>query len=181
MRSSTVWPETPSAACTALPVARIWSATFCTVATGTANPTPEEVPELDRIAVFSPISSPCPLTSAPPELPGLIDASVWIRSPRTPVCPPRVRLVAETMPVVTVPSRPNGLPMATVVSPTVASSVANGTVGRSTASICRTATSVVGSVPTTWASWVSPLGRVTWTATASATTWLLVTSRPSAS
>ena len=33
-----------------------------------------------RIAVLMPISSPLELISAPPELPGLIEASVWMKS-----------------------------------------------------------------------------------------------------
>ena len=43
---------------------------------GTAKPTPWLPPLRDRIAVLMPISSPFVLTSAPPELPGLIEASV---------------------------------------------------------------------------------------------------------
>ena len=67
--------------------------------------------------------SPCMLSSGPPELPWLIAASVWIAS-RIAVTPFGAwisRLMAETMPDVTVRSRPNGLPMATTPSPTLTS------------------------------------------------------------
>ena len=63
------------------------------------------------------------LSSGPPELPWLIAASVWIAS-RIAVTPFGAwisRLMAETMPDVTVRSRPNGLPMATTPSPTLTS------------------------------------------------------------
>ena len=45
-------------------------------ADGTANPIPTLPPERLMIAELIPINSPFMLTSAPPELPGLIDASV---------------------------------------------------------------------------------------------------------
>jgi len=44
--------------------------------TGMAKPMPILPPLRERIAVLIPISSPCRLTSAPPELPGLMEASV---------------------------------------------------------------------------------------------------------
>ena len=47
---------------------------------GIAKPMPMLPPERDRIAELTPISSPRRLTSAPPELPGLIEASVWMKS-----------------------------------------------------------------------------------------------------
>ena len=43
---------------------------------GIAKPIPSAPPEIDIIAVFIPINSPFEFTSAPPELPGLIAASV---------------------------------------------------------------------------------------------------------
>ena len=46
---------------------------------GMAKPTPCEPPLREKIAVFTPITSPPRLTSAPPELPGLIAASVWTK------------------------------------------------------------------------------------------------------
>ena len=76
-----------------------------------------------------PTTSPSRSTSGPPELPGLIAASVWIagyvvswlgcgwRRPRAARRRPDGS-VALTMPEVTVASRPNGEPIATTFSPT---------------------------------------------------------------
>ena len=53
-------------------------------------------------------------TSGPPELPGFRAASVWIRSSISrPVLERRERPSAEITPLVTVASKPSGLPMAT--------------------------------------------------------------------
>ncbi len=66
---------------------------------------------------------PLPSSSGPPELPGLIAASVWIASMND-VCPsadpPAVtgRCSALTIPLVTVPDRPSGEPTAITESPT---------------------------------------------------------------
>ena len=62
-------------------------------------------------AELMPISSPCRLIRAPPELPGLIGASVWMKRRESPC--PSGRSVALMMPLVTVWPRPNGLPIAT--------------------------------------------------------------------
>ena len=102
------------------------------------------------------MTSPRTFTSGPPELPGLIAASVWMKSwmlpwPR-PGSPLSARPLALTMPEVTVKVRPSpsGLPMASTHSPTRASSLLpRATGGRSLASILSTATSVFGSVPMT--------------------------------
>ena len=45
---------------------------------GIANPMPWAPPPM--MAVATPIMSPSRLTSGPPELPGLIEASVWMKS-----------------------------------------------------------------------------------------------------
>ena len=50
------------------------------VLTGMANPTPADAPEGDLMAELMPTSSPCEFSSGPPELPGLIAASVWMVS-----------------------------------------------------------------------------------------------------
>ena len=47
---------------------------------GMANPRPTEPPLLLKIDEFTPITSPRALVSGPPELPGLMAASVWIMS-----------------------------------------------------------------------------------------------------
>src|SRR5215813_9857084 len=56
------------------------------------------------------------LKSGPPELPGLMRASVCRKSSKTPT--PRTRSLAEMIPCDTDCSRPNGLPIATTQSPT---------------------------------------------------------------
>ena len=45
---------------------------------GTAKLIPADCPTWLKIAVFMPITSPREFKSGPPELPGLIAASVWI-------------------------------------------------------------------------------------------------------
>jgi hypothetical protein len=51
-----------------------------TVSTGMENPTPDDAPEGEYIAVFTPIKFPELSRSGPPLLPGLIAASVCITS-----------------------------------------------------------------------------------------------------
>ena len=48
-----------------------------------ANPIPS-TPSLEILELLMPINSPSALISAPPELPGLIAASVWIKGKRWP-------------------------------------------------------------------------------------------------
>ena len=48
--------------------------------TGMANPMPTEPPLCEKIAELIPIRAPRASISGPPELPGLIDASVWMKS-----------------------------------------------------------------------------------------------------
>jgi hypothetical protein len=43
-----------------------------------AKPTPLDEPEREMMKVFTPIRSPSMSTSGPPELPGLMAASVWM-------------------------------------------------------------------------------------------------------
>ena len=79
---------------------------------GIAKPIPWAPP---MIAVATPIMSPSTLTSGPPELPGLIEASVWMKSVYVRSFSPRtLRPRADTTPAVTVLDSPNGLPMATI-------------------------------------------------------------------
>jgi len=58
------------------PVSIISLITRFAISTGIANPIPSEPPPLVEIETLTPISSPFILTRAPPELPGLIAASV---------------------------------------------------------------------------------------------------------
>jgi len=71
-----------------------------TLSTGMANPRPWAPA---RMAVLMPISSPRMFRSGPPELPGLMGASVWMSpSYRAPWPGSSVRSNADTTPVVTV-------------------------------------------------------------------------------
>ncbi len=47
---------------------------------GMAKPTPMKPPVRVAIAVFMPITSPSRFTNGPPEFPGLMAASVWMKS-----------------------------------------------------------------------------------------------------
>ena len=91
-----------------------------TASIGNANPTPANAPLGDAIAVFTPMSEPLLSSNGPPELPGLMAASVWM----TPAMGRPVAALAisrptpETTPVVSVWSRPNGLPIANTFCPT---------------------------------------------------------------
>ena len=93
--------------------------------TGIANPSPMLPPSPPLISVaiaeLTPITRPAASSSGPPELPGLMAASVWIAliyetSPTMPVV--TGRSTALMMPYVTVPSRPSGAPIAIAESPT---------------------------------------------------------------
>jgi hypothetical protein len=68
--------------------------------------------------VFTPITRPRASTKGPPELPGLSAASVWITwSISRPLRERIVRPRALTTPLVTVVSKPSGLPMAIATCP----------------------------------------------------------------
>ena len=109
-----------------------------------AKPMPTEPPDCEKIIVLMPASLPFMSTSAPPELPGLMAASVC-RNTCVSACAISVRAKAEMMPLVTVWPTPNGLPMASTTSPTSSLSLsANCRNGKSLPpfSIFRTARSV---------------------------------------
>jgi hypothetical protein len=55
-----------------------------TVSIGIAKPTPADVPVAVKIAVLTPMTAPRESSSGPPELPGLIAASVWMPPAMTP-------------------------------------------------------------------------------------------------
>ena len=101
-----------------------------------------------------PTTAPVESTSGPPELPGLIAASVWIASITalasvSPASSRTGRSSALTMPSVTVPTRPSGEPMAITPSPTarLADDPIAATTGFATSTLT-TARSVFGSRPT---------------------------------
>ena len=89
---------------------------------GTAKPIPTLPSDWppDSICELIPITRPSASSSGPPELPGLIGASVWIALEIVnPFGALIWRWTAETIPAVAVRSRPNGLPIATTGSPTL--------------------------------------------------------------
>ena len=53
--------------------------TLTAVLDGMAKPMPIEPPVGEMIAVLMPMTSPSMLNSGPPELPRLIEASVWMK------------------------------------------------------------------------------------------------------
>ncbi len=129
-----------------------------------------------------PITLPCESSSGPPLLPGLMAASVWIipSSRSSSVC--SLRLSELTMPVVSVPSKPNGLPMASTFCPTTSASESpSRTVGSlRPASIRISARSLRESVPSTFALYDFISESFTVSCELPRTTWLLVRMVPSA-
>ena len=134
---------------------------------GIANPIPTEpLLPLPPVAIWEliPITRPSASISGPPELPGLIEASVWItfgiwKPLGASIC---ALATADTMPVVTVRVKPNGLPIATTGSPTSAELESPSGTGAAffslSGSTFSTARSVSGSRPLTSAligSWFS--------------------------
>ena len=119
---------------------------------------PPELALGDSICELTPITWPSALNSGPPELPGLIAASVWITSSiEKPLGEAISRWSALTTPTVSVRSRPNGLPIAYAGSPTstlLESASASGL--RLLAETFRSARSVEASSPTSLASSASP-------------------------
>ncbi len=167
----TAWPP-PSAVVT----------TCFTSAAGIAKPTPDAPPEAERIAVFTPIRSPFMSTSGPPELPGLIAASVWMNEEKL-LTPVSERERAETMPLVTVWPTPNGSPIASTRSPTctsAASSIAITGSFSAPGSIFSTARSARGSSSNTLAGHSRRSAVTTVISWAPSITWWLVTITPSA-
>jgi len=105
--------------------------------------------------VLTPIKRPALSRSGPPELPGLMAASVWITSWMVrPVTAVISRPSALTIPVVKVWSSPKGLPMAKTFCPTNRSLDSPRAIGRSLSAgalICKTARSRSGAAPTSTA------------------------------
>ena len=150
----------------------------------TAKPSPSEPPEVDRIWLTTPTTSPAMLNSGPPESPGSIAASVWKNSaglilPRGPSGFRRA-LMCPTVRVWLIPS---GAPTTKTWSPTWTASesprrAARGAVGAR--SSWSSATSAVGSDETTRACRNSPVRNSTTIASAVWTTCAAVRTCPSA-
>src|SRR3989304_6942540 len=133
MLSKTSIVEIPRYGNSNVPVSIRLGTTFLTIFTDMATPIPElagspvEVELLVRIAWLTPMTSPARLSKGPPEFPGLRAASVWIISLDEKNPPSGAEATsesndlprAETMPVVMVLSKPNGLPIATTTWPTL--------------------------------------------------------------
>ena len=136
---------------------------------------PIDPPDGEKIAVLMPITCPSMLNSGPPELPRLIAASVCRKSSYWPWWMSRPR--AETMPAVTVPPRPNGLPIARTQSPTRDwPESPKSTVGSGLSALTFSkARSPPSSRPTISAFSVVLSCRVMETSSAPSITWLLVT------
>ena len=94
-----------------------WALRLWAILLGMAKPIPTLPPPGAKIAVLMPMSSPLRLIRAPPELPRLIAASVWIKFSKPSRFKP-LRPNADTIPEVAVCPMPNGLPTATAKSPT---------------------------------------------------------------
>src|SRR6266849_3408156 len=138
-------------------------------------------------AVIIPITWPAELTSAPPESPGLMPASLWIMPLRVSERPlPSLAVMVwsteSTWPCVTVgaPPWPSALPSASTASPTLTlDESARVTVGRpETLSIWISATSAVGETPMTCAVYVPLPETTTEMLIEPSTTWLLVSTSP---
>ena len=111
---------------------------------------PIEPPEGEKIIILTPITLPLRSKVGPPESPLLIGASICRRLSE--LIPPIVRSRAETMPAVTVPPSPKGLPTASTQSPTRGMSSASLTKAKSLRpSTFSNARSLIGSLPTTFA------------------------------
>ena len=72
-------PDDPPLTDTGRTRAAAWATMLRTRFAGMAKPIPFDPPPRVRIAVLIPTSRPCTSTNAPPELPGLIAASVWMK------------------------------------------------------------------------------------------------------
>mmetsp|Transcript_11334 Transcript_11334/g.36152 ORF Transcript_11334/g.36152 Transcript_11334/m.36152 type:complete len:284 (+) Transcript_11334:582-1433(+) len=171
----------PRYACEIFPPAESVFIAFSAVSMGIAKPMPAA---LARIAVLMPTTSPNSLSSGPPELPGLIAASVCMKLTFLFGMPTSAaeRDSDEMMPSVTVESSPTALPMAIAQSPTCSSSERpSGAVGSGFPDglMRMAAKSMKSSVPLTRPSNVRPSMRVTVTLAAFFTTWALVMMSPS--
>ena len=131
--------------------------------------------------VLIPTTWPHRSTSGPPELPGLIGASVWIKG--CSARPGRMRLRPLTIPRVIVCSRPIGLPIAATSSPTrsVDESPSDAVGGGLVVSIRISARSSIESSPITRAGTFVPESSVTERDAAPSTTWAFVRTWPSCS
>ena len=124
-------------------------------------------------AALIPTASPLMFTRGPPELPGLMAASVWMYESKDWL--KIFRPLEETTPTVTVWSNSRGLPMAHTQSPTrTRSESPRRSAGSPSASTFRSARSVLGSDPTRRAASSRRSARRTRTRAGPGTRWWLV-------
>ena len=140
-----------------------------------ANP----IEPLRAAMVLTPTTSPATFTSGPPEFPGLIAASVWMKS-NPGAATVKGAPLRLTIPNDTLWSSPNGLPSASTNSPTRSrfESPSGSAVRPVAPSIFRSARSTRLSRPTTLPWKRLPSARRTWMALAPSITWALVTISP---
>ncbi len=145
---------------------------------GMLKPTPSLPPPLEAIELLIPMTSPFMFTSGPPELPGLIAASVWRKSWfstswSSSMCRPRALMI----PWLTEWVRPKGLPRARTQVPTAASSLLpSRAAGRSSRPRLSTAMSALASSQTRsgWSERPSWRKMLIFAGLAPSITWLLV-------
>ena len=131
-------------------------------------------------AVLMPTTRALASASAPPELPGLSAASVWMTSSITRPRAGSDRPSALTTPAVTDPASPSGLPTATTSWPTLSLSASPSSAGSGVGPFARsTARSDSGSAPTTRNGADVPSANSAVPAVALPTTWALVSRNPS--
>ena len=150
---------------------------------GMAKPMPEAgaPPKagFDAPSVGMPMTRPLMSTSAPPLLPGLIGALVWIRlGSEMPLPSWPVRPRALTMPLVTELERPSGLPMASAIWPTCSRALLAKVAGAGLIGIEITARSLAGKLPTRVPATWRPFESVTLKLVAVPTTCAFVTMWP---
>src|SRR5579862_2449982 len=135
------------------------------------------------MAVLMPTTRPRESASAPPELPGLRAASVWMTFSTSRLERPsrvaRDRPRALTTPAVTVPANPSGLPIATTSWPTRSRAASPSRAAGRLPSARTTARSDSGSRPTTRSSRSVPSTNAATPRSEPATTWADVTRKPS--
>ena len=183
-RSITLTPRNPRFTA---PCSMSCVTTFSAIAMGMASPMPANCPlptELPRpvaMAVFMPITLPCVSVSGPPELPGLMAASTWMKLSYSTSARPALRPTPETMPLDMLKRNSNGEPNAKTMSPCAGSAEERRAGSNPSVFTRSTAISVRGSSPTSVAGCSDPSWSCTSSAVAPSTTCALVTTCPAVS
>src|SRR2546425_944944 len=167
--------DTPSQPHSTLPFVASCGTSCWTRLDGIAKP----IEPLRAAMLLTPITSPAMFTSGPPEFPGLIAASVWMKS-KPGAATVRGAPLRLTMPNDTLCSRPNGWPSARTNSPTRRrfESPSGSTVRFVAPWILMSARSTRLSRPTRFPAKRRPSESLTWIDSAPSTTWAFVTMSP---